>query len=417
MTVTRRILTVTTILSTVIVLFSFIGFYLGYDGLLVIGTLELPSWVYGVSKLFVYFIQYTLITCFIVDEYTYHVLYTSVVITITNIISAIVIVYFNVNPFAKLLFSSIVPFVIIFIAATKHSNFKSAGKRTLITISIIGAYQVLALITKTGAFILGYNPLTQYQWLVCSIDLVIVIILIFTTGGEKHVLGQILGRNTWKCNIFPEEVNVVKNDDEDRATQLEFDALTGFRRIRAVSLFIGFQIIQWTIILFMCALGNVLIEGTVITVSFVVHGSIIKRRWHSKSIVICTLVSALMFYVAARAIPAFGYTQLFPVIVGIILLYTMYRIAVYVDKNETTKEELLVYLQSTKPKPFCCDTATEEEMRTRCRSLGKSKEYEQFCVLAFTYKERRKDIAAQLFLAESTVKEYKRVRRKELEME
>ena len=65
--------------------------------------------------------------------------------------------------------------------------------------------------------------------------------------------------------------------------------------------------------------------------------------------------------------------------------------------------------------PFVTETATEEEMRKRCRELGKGEEYADFCVDAFVKKIRRKAQAEKIGVEENTVKYYRNIRRKELE--
>lgn len=72
---------------------------------------------------------------------------------------------------------------------------------------------------------------------------------------------------------------------------------------------------------------------------------------------------------------------------------------------------------------FNPETATEEEMRERCRRLGKSQEYADFCVDAFVLKLRRKVLAEKhescTYLhspstAQDTVKRVKARRKREL---
>ena len=64
---------------------------------------------------------------------------------------------------------------------------------------------------------------------------------------------------------------------------------------------------------------------------------------------------------------------------------------------------------------FRVDEATEKQIRSKCRRLGKSKEYEDFCVLAFCKKLKKKDIADIMCIDIETVRKYKSIRRKELE--
>ena len=71
--------------------------------------------------------------------------------------------------------------------------------------------------------------------------------------------------------------------------------------------------------------------------------------------------------------------------------------------------------EALKPRPFCVKTASEAEIRERCRALGKSKEYEDFCVMAFAWKMRRKQLAAEMGYSESAVRRYVTRFRRELE--
>lgn len=64
---------------------------------------------------------------------------------------------------------------------------------------------------------------------------------------------------------------------------------------------------------------------------------------------------------------------------------------------------------------FKVEEASEKQIRNRCQRLGKSKEYEDFCVLAFYKKLKKKDIADIMCIDIETVRKYKSIRRKELE--
>lgn len=64
---------------------------------------------------------------------------------------------------------------------------------------------------------------------------------------------------------------------------------------------------------------------------------------------------------------------------------------------------------------FDLDNVSEKRLRERCRKLGKSKEYEDFCVLAFIKKLKKREIADIMCIDIETVKKYKSARRKELE--
>lgn len=63
---------------------------------------------------------------------------------------------------------------------------------------------------------------------------------------------------------------------------------------------------------------------------------------------------------------------------------------------------------------FNPDTSSEYAMRDKCRKLGKSKDYADFCVDAFVYKLSNKNLAEKYGYSFETIKKYKTLRRKEL---
>lgn len=60
--------------------------------------------------------------------------------------------------------------------------------------------------------------------------------------------------------------------------------------------------------------------------SFILHGFILRDRLHSKSIVVCTIVSSTMFLIAAKLTPSFYLFQLLPIIIGLLLTYSLFKI-------------------------------------------------------------------------------------------
>lgn len=90
-----------------------------------------------------------------------------------------------------------------------------------------------------------------------------------------------------------------------------------------------------------------------------------------------------------------------------------------IHANNIKKEimnDMANYLsQYSTPEPFNCNTSSEENMRKRCRELAIPKEYEDFCVMAFVLKLRRKDISEQTGYPIGTVKNYITKYRKKLE--
>jgi hypothetical protein len=211
--------------------------------------------------------------------------------------------------------------------AIHKRKFIKCAKAFWVKLLLMYAYQAVILVIKTGHMHVGYNMLTTYENLMLCIDNLIFTALLYGIGGAKHY-GQRLERF-----IHPEEISSDVDDQEDRDEVAAWQQLQGFVRFRAVALLLLFQLLQWGLILFVCKIGNVLVEGVVMSGSFVVYGLFVKNRWHSKSLIVCTLTTCAMFYVAARAIPAFGYTQLMPVVVGLALIYGLYRVSLYTHKK------------------------------------------------------------------------------------
>ena len=64
---------------------------------------------------------------------------------------------------------------------------------------------------------------------------------------------------------------------------------------------------------------------------------------------------------------------------------------------------------------FSLDNAVEFDVVYRCKKLGKSIEYRNFCIDAFIKKLKNKELAEKYYISIDTVKRYKRDRRRELE--
>lgn len=87
----------------------------------------------------------------------------------------------------------------------------------------------------------------------------------------------------------------------------------------------------------------------------------------------------------------------------------------YINNRLVNIRKKLIKLPIFNKSSFSCDTATEYQIKEKCRKLGKSKEYADFCIDAFVIKLTRKEMASKYMLEPNTIKQYKRIRRKELE--
>jgi hypothetical protein len=155
-------------------------------------------------------------------------------------------------------------------------------------------------------------------------------------GGEKYY--------GLELSFSPEDFQSPTHDHEDDLAVEAWNRLQGFAKAKAIALLLIYHVIQVMIILALCRIGNVFIEGICIVTSFLVYGFVIKRRWHSKSLLICSSISFAMFYVAARSIPSVHYSKFIPIVIGLLLVYSLYRVSIYVESHElkqVIKEEHL----------------------------------------------------------------------------
>ncbi len=194
---------------------------------------------------------------------------------------------------------------------------------------MITSYQAITMPIKLGLDIgiSANRDIGVLSKVLYSIDLLLFLfIILYMKGSVMH------GR--WMERIFcPEEIQCSKHDSEDDAADSWVKELNLGKRIVFMVLLYAFQLFQLLLILVVCKIGNVYLEGAIILMSFGAAGMIIKRRWHSKSTAVCTLLTVITFYTAARiSIPA-QYSIICPVLIGMLISYSLYRIAIYTEKK------------------------------------------------------------------------------------
>ncbi len=223
-------------------------------------------------------------------------------------------------------------FIFIFILSIKNKRLKSNFISFLcVHVSVI-LYQGISLIVRTEELILGTNPLSDYQRTIMYIDYLGFLILIYIVRRGFYGPRKFL--------VFSTPVNNVKNDDEDCKALEEFSKLTPRQRLKANIVGIGFQLFQYLLILVSCALGSVLINGLVMSIAFIVYGTVIIRRWHSHSLLLCTMLTVAMFFIASSIIPDFKYSWFAPIITALLLIYGLYRIAIFGDDLRNIQDKV-----------------------------------------------------------------------------
>lgn len=296
----------------------FIGFHLGNESLILSGTIEISFFAQYIIFTSLFWIQVTLIAGYSLELYNKKLLIQLLPFYAIDFVIGLIM--------CNLLNTFIWPSLyILFISIFNKINIKQCAIKMAKIWGFIALFQAITSIYKLGLFQFEYASINTYQTLMLGIDLTIFIGVIYCLGGEKYYERF--------CSFLSAPSQITQNDNEDDLAWAEFKKLVGFKRAKAILLLLSIQIIQWLIILFCCKLGDRLIEGLAITISFIGFGFIIQKKWHSDSILMCTFISSVTFYCASKLIPAYGYTQLFPVLTGMFMVVGSYLVAVNSDKK------------------------------------------------------------------------------------
>ena len=175
---------------------------------------------------------------------------------------------------------------------------------------------------------------------------------------------------------FPEDIGTARQDDEDIAAAEKFNALQGFEKLKVWSKLAVYLAGTYSGILTACYFGNVFAEGLIILTSILVFKRVFKHYWHSASVLVCTITSLLTVYAGAKITVPFRYSQFLPVIIGLLIMYCMYRIAVITDKKpKKEKPKRLDYSKISKEERALykaeCNFTADELMFFKYRSERK----------------------------------------------
>lgn len=321
----RRTLQITSFLFGMILMFCYIGWHLGYEGFIIVGDITMPPALIFLIQFVLFVVNLSLQGGFVLREYTWKILYFSLPVAVIEAGRAIFL-----PSVPNIVFSGILPIVIYIIAAIRRKSLK----RTLISIAMVNvailAHQfVVSCITQT--------PLTCdvsiYTVLRLSVDSILLMLLFYSIGGVKRELEFL---------VFPGRTRDERNCDvgrESDSTDSRSVPVDKFEKLVMRSVIAVVQVIQWMFILWVCSLDNLFLDALVMTTSFICHGTIINKRRHLKPVVLCTLVATAMFYFAARFTVSFTYSQFFPIFIGLLLTYTVYRVSYQFDKVAEERAE------------------------------------------------------------------------------
>jgi len=318
----------TSLLFGMVLLFSYIGWHLGYEGFIIVGHIEMPYIVEFCMRFALLSISFTLSVGFILREYTWNVLRYSIPLVCADAVRELI---FPGMP--NIITSGILPIIVLMMVAIPRKSIKRTFLSILLVESVVLIHQIMvSQFTQTPLT----NDVPVYTILRLSIDAILLMALFYSLGGVNRELEQM---------VFPGRTRdrQSRNESNKTDTQATDDVpLDGFEKWVMRSVIGVIQITQWTFILWICSLDNLFLDGLVMTTSFICHGMIINMRQHLKPIIICTLAATAMFYFAARFTMSFQYSQFFPIFIGLILVYTIYRISYQFEKaaKKKSKEDL-----------------------------------------------------------------------------
>lgn len=318
----EKVLGVTICLFAVTVIATYFSWLLGFQGFLLVGKIEVPILIQSFVSSMLFYATFLPLAGISLNEYSLKLIgLTLPFMIIASIVCSIITETFFM--------SMIAPVIYILLIGLLRKDFKNTFKRNIVTDIIVILYQIPTLFVKLNFLPLNQNNVPTFQQWAYTVDFVVFMIILFLFGG-----GIVHGKYLFSTKS--KETNGCCNENSEIFK--EFNSLGKCERAFTMVLFFGIQILQLIIILLICNLiGSITMKLLVIMASFLLHGLFLKERWHSNSIIVCTLLSSSMFFVAASLTPSFFTFQLIPIIMGLLLVYSLYKIKIMQDKKTFTK--------------------------------------------------------------------------------
>lgn len=255
-------------------------------------------------------------------------------------------IYYDEN---SLVASTILPCMYLLFVGAKLKRLKQTVINSAVFLAITSIYQVLSLLAKTSIFTFGYTETSTEVLSTYSIDLVLFYCILFLYGRYLYYERKQSNRLFRKYSILAKDFKNVQLDEEDIQALKEWDELTPFQTFKAVLILTLFQIFQMSLVFVLCILGGAWVECIFIMAAFFFASNVIKRRWHSHSVLACTLITAFLFYTLSRLALPLNVSILACMLEGFILTFALYRVDVNVDNYRQLKEKVKPQDKETPP--------------------------------------------------------------------
>jgi hypothetical protein len=340
----ERLLKLTMWLFLVAFISSFTAFKLGYDGFLVVGKLEPPKVIEFIIGFILFYLQFYMMTAYSLLDYRRKQIINLIKISSVFVVFAI-IAWIMQNEIFSFIGTGVLPCVYITALSIKRKNFKSTMKRLGFLLITVFIFQLFSLLAKNGQAQLGYTHAPFLTYIIMSFDLMILYIIFFLKGGVEDASKKKESRMVWKCPSFPAPVESISGCADNLAEADKFYNLKGLEKLLAVVILMGFNVLQWGFVMITIAfVDNIIIEALAVSISSIAFGFIIQRRYHCKTVVSCTILAFVIYYLIAKALSisvSFAYSQFLPVIIGGLLTYSLYRIGITVELRNLKHEQII----------------------------------------------------------------------------
>ena len=303
-------------------------------------------------------------SAFVLDDYSARHTIRVALLSIFIVPTLYLVGYTN-NEIAAYAVSGVFPVAFNIIYSLYSKSLKNNYKRLIFVIVAHELVSWLMLKYKTGLFELGYNPTGAYEALNMSFELTTIYAGLYLRGGVIN--GKAKQIRNLESFLFPAEISICADGVKDSRSIDEVQKAGRVAIILTNVLILGFNVMQFSgIMLVIYCLTDVFVETLIIYVSFIVHGFVIQRRYHCKTLTGCTLLTLILFYVAAKLYSlsiGFDYLQTLPVIIGGLVVYMMYRISLLEgNKYEQVDDGDIPWLGDDEPTPRSSQSGAETDL-------------------------------------------------------
>lgn len=235
------------------------------------------------------------------------------------------------DPDYDLIFSTILPFLYVLFATKGRLNSKIV-RFGVITL-IVSAYQQISGYIKLLGFGAYYYNLNTVVYLLLSIDLFLFYTLLYC-GVKRHV--QIM--ESGKFSVFSEAKSIHENAEQG-IDDLNLAELSNRQRFMFWCMATGYQIFQLAVVLLIGLINSVFIELLIMLAVFWIGRPILKKSWHSDSLMWCSITTFCGFYILTKTTLPLSVSLFSCIALSALFVYVLHRAAIHADTYEKLLEE------------------------------------------------------------------------------